>query len=106
MVAVIFAVQIRACRIESCQGALCPISRASSSGRSNTIQCIDSAKLARENHLFGCVRSKPSQGRGPAGLTLVGDFSFCFQCKGASFVLHRSIETTRVTGRVVHPFGF
>jgi len=51
--------------------------------------------LARENHLFGCTRSKPSQGSVPAGLTLASDFSFCFQCQaGPSLVLHRPIEIT------------
>jgi hypothetical protein len=33
-----------------------PVTAASSTGRCNTIQCIDSTMLARENHLFGCTR--------------------------------------------------
>jgi hypothetical protein len=58
--------------------------------------------LARENYLFGCTRSKPSQSSVPAGLTLASDFAFCFQCQaGSSLVLRRPIETTRVTGHVV-----
>ena len=73
----------------------CPISRASSTGRCNTIQCIDSIMLARENHLFGCTRSRPSESSVPPGLTLASDFGFCFQCQeGSSLVLRRPIETT------------
>jgi len=34
----------------------CVVNAASSTGRSNTIQCIDSTILPRENHLFGCAR--------------------------------------------------
>jgi hypothetical protein len=72
-----------------------PANAASSTGRCNTIQCIDSTMLARENHLFGCTRSKPSQGSVPAGLTLMSDFSFCFQCQAdSSLVLRRPIEIT------------
>src|SRR5277367_1431118 len=49
----------------------------------------------RENPLFGCTRSKPSQCSDPAGLTLASDFGFCFQCQaGSSLVLRRPIETT------------
>ena len=60
--------------------------------------------LPRENHLFGCTRSKPSQGSVPVGLALASDFSFCFQCKvGSSLVLRRPVETTRVTGKVKLP---
>jgi hypothetical protein len=33
----------------------CQVTRASSTGRCNTIQCIDSTLLAWENHLFGCA---------------------------------------------------
>src|SRR5271154_5573335 len=51
--------------------------------------------LPRENHLFGCTRSKPSQGSVPTDLTLASDFSLCFHCKGgSSLVLRRPIETT------------
>ncbi len=50
--------------------------------------------LPQENYLFGCTRSKSSQGSVPAGLALASDFSFCFQCKvGSSLVLRRPIET-------------
>src|SRR5271168_3389714 len=71
------------------------ISRASSTGRCNTIQRIDSAMLLHENHLFGCTRPKPSQGSVPAGLSLASKFAFCFQCEESlSLVLHRPIETT------------
>jgi hypothetical protein len=56
------------------------LNAASSTGRCNTIRCINSAMLLRENHLFGCTRPKPSHGSVPAGLTLAGDFGFCFQC--------------------------
>jgi hypothetical protein len=55
--------------------------------------------LARENHLFGCTRPKPSQGSVPAALTLTSDFSFCFQCQvGSSLVLRRPIEITALIG--------
>jgi hypothetical protein len=81
---------------------LSPVSRASSTGRCNTIQCVDSTMLARENHLFGCTRSRPSQGSFPAGLTPTSDFGFCFQCQaGPSLVLHRPIEITRAIGNYV-----
>jgi hypothetical protein len=57
--------------------------------------------LARENHLFGCTRSKPSQDSVPARLTLASDFSFCFQCQaGSSLVLRRPIEITALTVQV------
>lgn len=46
------------------------VTRGSSIGRCNSIQCLDSAMLRRENHLFGCARPKPSQGSVPAGLAL------------------------------------
>src|SRR5580704_1360793 len=76
-----------------------PITRASSTGRCNTLQCIDSTMIAREKHLFGCTRSKPSQSSVAARLTLTSEFGFCFQCQaGSSLVLRRPIETTRVTG--------
>jgi hypothetical protein len=56
--------------------------------------------LARENHVFGCTRSKASQGSVPAGLTLASDISFCFQCQaGSSLVLRRPIEITALTGQ-------
>ena len=55
--------------------------------------------LARENHLFAFTWTKPSQGSIRAGLTLVSDFGFCFQCQpGSSVVLRRPIEITRVIG--------
>ena len=47
----------------------CLVSRASSTGRCNTIQCIDSAKLPRERYLFGWARPPPIQGNIPAELT-------------------------------------
>ena len=76
----------------------CLISRASSTGRCNTIQCIDSAMLPRKNRPFGCTRPKSSQRSVPAGLTLASDFGFCFQCQvGSSLVLRRPIETTAFT---------
>jgi hypothetical protein len=78
-----------------------PVTRASSSGRCNTIQYIDSTMLARENQLFGCARLKPSQGSVPAGLTLASDSSARFQCKvDSSLVLRRPIEITRLTRHV------
>jgi hypothetical protein len=78
----------------------CPVCAASSTGRCNTIQCIDSTMVARENHLFGSARSKPSQSGVPGGLTLAGDFSLCFQCQaGSSLVLRRPIEITRLIRR-------
>src|SRR5277367_5791755 len=82
-----------------CMAGQSPITRASSTGRRNTMQCIDSTMLARENHLFDCTRSKPSQSSVPAGLTLASDFGFCFQCQaGPSLVLRRPIEITRLIG--------
>jgi hypothetical protein len=75
-----------------------PVTRASSDDRCNTIQCIDSTMLARENHLFGCTRSKPGQSSVPARLILTSYFSICFQCQaGSSLVLRRPIEITRQT---------
>ena len=57
--------------------------------------------LARENQLFGCTRSKPSQSSGPAGLTPASDFGFRFQCHaGSSLVLRPPIEITAQTGQV------
>jgi hypothetical protein len=58
-----------------------PISAASSTGRCNIIQCIDSTMLPRENHRFGCTLSKPSHGSVPAGLTTASNFNLCFQRK-------------------------
>src|SRR5271170_5335279 len=72
-----------------------PFIGASSTGRCNTFQCIDSTMLPQENHPFGRAPSKTSQGSVPAGLTLTSDFSFCLQCKAApSLALRRPIETT------------
>ena len=77
------------------------VRHASSTGRCNTIQCIDSTMLPRENHLFGPTRPKPSQGSVLDGLTLVSDFSFWFQCQGgSSLVLRRPIETAALTTHV------
>ena len=74
---------------------------ASSTGRCNTLQYVDSAMLLRENHLFGCTRPKPSQGSVLAGLTLASDFGFCFQCQaGSSLVLRRPIEITLINREV------
>jgi hypothetical protein len=79
----------------------CPISRASSASRCNTMECIDSTLLARKNQLFGCTRSDPSRSSVPAGLTLASDFGFCFQCQaGSSLLLRRPIEITRVVGNL------
>src|SRR5271167_1667281 len=58
------------------------INAASSTGRCNTIQSVDSAMLLQENHLFGCIRSIPSQASVPAGLTLKSGVGFCLQCQG------------------------
>ena len=79
----------------------CLVSRASSTDRCNTFQCIDSTLLAREDHVFCCTRSKPTQGCVPAGPTVASDLSFCFQCQECScLVLRRPIEITRVTGHL------
>src|ERR1700735_3759981 len=79
---------------------MCPKSCASSTGRCNTIQYVDSTMFARENHLFGCTRPKSCRGSVPAGLTLASDFSFCFQCEvGSSSVLRRPIETACDCGK-------
>ena len=57
--------------------------------------------VPRENHLFGGAGPEPSQDRVPDGLTLAGDFGFCFQCQaGFTLVLRRPIEITRVTGHL------
>jgi hypothetical protein len=78
-----------------------PVTRASSTGRCNTIQCVDSAMLPRENYLFGCTRPKPYQGSVLAALARASDVSFCFQYKGgSSLVLRRPIEITRLTRQV------
>jgi hypothetical protein len=77
----------------------CPIDAASSIGRCNTIQWVDSTMLARENHRFGCARSKSSESNVPAGPSLTSDFAVCFQCQaGSSLVLRRPIEITALTG--------
>ena len=79
-----------------------PVTAASSTGRCNTIYRVYSAMLAREKHLFGCTRSKPSHSSVPAGLILAGEFGICFQCQaGSSLVLRRPIEITRVTGHLL-----
>jgi hypothetical protein len=78
-----------------------PINAASSTGRCNTVQRLDSTVFPRESHLFGSTRSKLSQSGVPAGLTLTSNFSFCFQCQaGSSLALHRPIEITAVTGKL------
>src|SRR5271163_2075841 len=57
--------------------------------------------LPLENYLFSATGPKPNQDTIPAGVTLAGDFGFCFQCQvGSSLVLHRPIEITRLTGQV------
>jgi len=51
--------------------------------------------LPLENYLFSATGPKPNQDTIPAGVTLAGDFGFCFQCQvGSSLVLHRPIEIT------------
>jgi hypothetical protein len=81
--------------------AYIPIRRAGSTGRCNTIQCIDSTVLLRENPLSICTRLKPSQGSILPGLALASEFSSCFQCQaGSSLVLHPPIEITRVIGHL------
>ena len=62
----------------------CLVSRASSDGRLNTIQYVDSIMLPRRTHLFGCDRAEPRQGSVSAALTLASDFTSCFS---ASWVL-------------------
>jgi hypothetical protein len=79
----------------------CPVSAAGSNGRCNTLHCIDSTMLSSANYLFGRVQTKPSQVSVPVDPTTPRVFSFCFQCRiGLYLVLHRPIETTRVTGKV------
>src|SRR5580704_774098 len=57
--------------------------------------------LPRENHLFGCTGPKPGQDSVPTGLTVAGDFGFCFQCEmGSSLALRRPIETAALTRKV------
>jgi len=78
------------------------INAASSDGRRNTVQCVDSRMLPRRTYLFGRTRSKPSQGSVPTDLTLASDFSLCFHCKlDSNGVLRPPIETTRVAGHLV-----
>src|SRR5271169_169839 len=86
----------------------CPVTAAGSTGRCNTIQCVDPTMLARDNHLFRCTRSKPSQDSVPTRLTLASDFSSCFQCQeGSRLVLHRPIETTTLIRHYANrPPGF
>jgi len=45
-----------------------PVTPARSDGRCNTIQCVDSRKFPRKNHLFSRTRSRPSQGSVSGGL--------------------------------------
>jgi hypothetical protein len=76
-------------------GFTCPVTAASSTGRCNTIQCVDSTMLLREELLFGYTRLKSSQVSVPVDPALASDFGFCFQRKVASgSVLRRPIETT------------
>jgi hypothetical protein len=87
------------------QASAVPDPRCRSTGRRNTIQCIDSTMLPRENHLFGYTRSKCSQGNVSAGLIPASDFSFCFRCEaGSSLVLRRPIETAALIGKVKFHF--
>jgi hypothetical protein len=75
------------------------INSASSTGRCNTIQWIESTMPGRENHLFSSARLKRSQGSVPTRLTLISDLGSCFQCQaGSSLLLRRPIEITSVTG--------
>jgi len=88
----------------SSRNRLMLINAASSTGRCNTIQCVDSAMLPQKNHVFGFTRPRPSQGSVPAGLTVTSKFGFCFQCQvGSSLVLRRPIKTTRATGHLFFP---
>jgi hypothetical protein len=55
----------------------------------------------RRSDLFGCPRSKPSQGGVPADLAERAFLGFVFNCKaGPSWVLRRPVETTAVTGQM------
>jgi hypothetical protein len=84
----------------------CPVRAASSTGRRNTIQCIDSAMLLRKNQPFCITWTKPSQSSVSAGLTLASDSGFCFQCKGgSSLVLRRPIKIARVIGNLKFHIG-
>ena len=71
----------------------CLIRRASSTGRCNTIQWIESTMLGRENHLFSCARLKSSQGGVPTGLTLISDLGICFQGQGV--LAYRCVDPLR-----------
>jgi hypothetical protein len=85
--------------ISSTPGKSCQLNRSM-----QHIQCTDSRMLPRKNCLFGCTRSKPSQGSVPAGLARASDFGSCLQYKVASsLVLLRPIETTALDmGRPVN----
>ena len=52
------------------------INAASSTGRCNTIQCVDLTLLPGKSDLFGCTRSKPNYGGVPADLALESDLAF------------------------------
>ena len=54
---------------------------ASSPGRRNTIQCIDSSVRPPENHLFRSAGSKLSQDSVPAGLARASDLVFVFNVR-------------------------
>ena len=63
--------------------------------------------LPLENYQFSATGPKPNQDTIPAGVTLAGDFGFCFQCQvGSSLVLRRSIEITKAIGINRHLEGW
>jgi hypothetical protein len=58
--------------------ATCPVSAASSTGRCNTLQRVDSIILPRGTDLFDCTWSKPSQDSVPADLAIPSNLAFVF----------------------------
>jgi hypothetical protein len=61
----------------------CLINAAGSTGRCNTIPCIDSTTLPGRSDLFGCPSSKPSQGSVSADLILESDLALVFNASRA-----------------------
>jgi len=87
-----------------CPDFTSPAKAAGTTGRRNTIQCIDSAMRPRENQLFRLTWPMPSQGSVPTGLALPSDFGFCFQYKvRSSLVLRAPFETTAFIRHVDRP---
>jgi hypothetical protein len=57
----------------------CPVTRAGSNGRCNTIGSVDPTTLSLCNRSVWLYSVKPSQDGVPTDLTLASDFSVCFR---------------------------